>query len=131
MPICLTPGHLSRGIACNKKALRWPELTQVVHRRFPTHARAVQRSLEDLKELQSILQEWASMLHRPAAPLVLRTAFRMALAFRFSRELDSLALGSPKWLLRQAFPEGVSQLEFHKWYVVGWHEKNLGSHYLD
>ena len=26
--------------ACNKKALRWSGLTQVVHRRFSTHARA-------------------------------------------------------------------------------------------
>ena len=40
IPICLTPGHLSREITCKKKALRWPELTQIVHRHFPTHARA-------------------------------------------------------------------------------------------
>ena len=74
----------------------------------------MQGQYEDLKELQSLLQEWASKPDRPAVPL------------------DSLALGSPaaKYLLKQAFPEDVSQLEFHEWYVVGWHERNQGSHRL-
>ena len=77
MPIGLTPGRLSRGINLHAtKALRWSGLTQVVHKRFPTLARAEQRSLEDLKELQSLLQAWASRPDRPAAPLVFRAAFR-------------------------------------------------------
>ena len=50
MPIGLTPGRLSRGINLHAtKALRWSGLTQVVHKRFPTLARAEQRSLEDLR----------------------------------------------------------------------------------
>ena len=56
------------------------------------HARAVQRSLKDLKELQSLLQEWASRPDRPAAPLVLRAAFRVASAFRFSKRIG---IGEP------------------------------------
>ena len=43
MPIGLTPGRLSRGINLHAtKALRWSWLTQVVHKRFPTLARAEQ-----------------------------------------------------------------------------------------
>ena len=53
MPIGLTPGRLSRGINLHAtKVLRWSGLTQVVHRRFPTLARAEQRSLE----LHSVLK---------------------------------------------------------------------------
>ena len=94
MPIGLTPGRLSRGINLHAtKALRWSGLTQVVHKRFPTLARAEQRSLEDLKELQSLLQAWASRPDRPAAPLVFRAAFRMASAFKFSKRIGFTGVG--------------------------------------
>ena len=109
MPICLTPGHLSRGMDLHAiKALRWSGLTQVVHRRFPTHARAVQRSLEDLKELQSLLLEWASRPDRSAAPLVLRVAIRMASAFRFSKGIGFTGIGEPcsKVFVEGGFPGG-------------------------
>ena len=111
MPIGFTPGHLSRGINLHAtKALRWSGLTWVVHRRFPTHARAVQRSLEHLKELQSLLQEWTSRPDRPAVPLFLRAAFRMALPFRFSKRIGFIGIGEPypavKCLLKQVFSRG-------------------------
>ena len=94
MPIGLTPGRLSRGINLHAtKVLRWSGLTQVVHKRFPTLARAEQRSLEDLKELQSLLQAWASRPDRPAAPLVFRAAFRMASAFKFSKRIGFTGVG--------------------------------------
>ena len=121
-PGCLTPGRLSRGINLHAtKALRWSGLTQVVHKRFPTLARAEQRLLEDLKELQSLLQAWASRPDGPAAPLVFRAAFRMASAFRFSKRIGFTGVGvSCNMLFVEAGFPYVSQLGFHEWYVVSW-----------
>ena len=98
------------------KALRWSGLTQVVHRRFPTHARAVQRSLEDLKELQSLLLEWASRPDRSAAPLVLRVAVRMASAFRFSKGLGFIGIGESysKVFVEGGFPGGCSSIRISR-----------------
>ena len=111
-----------------------------MHRRIPTIARAEQSAFEeDLKELQSRFQAWASRLDRSAASLVFRAAFAMASAFRFSKRIgftgvgdpgsklfaeagvpggcfsSSKALGSPaaNCLLRQVFLEDVSHQGFH------------------
>ena len=110
MPIGLTPGYLSSGINLQPtKALRWSGLMRVVHRRFPTLARAEQSALEeDLKELQSRLQAWASRLDRPAAPLVFKAAFRMASAYRFSKRIGFTGVGEPgsKLFAEAGFPGG-------------------------
>ena len=119
MPIGLTPGRLSRGINLHAtKALRWSGLTQVVHKRFPTLARAEQRSLEDLKELQSLLQAWIGRRHhwslgRPSG---------WPRHSNSQRELDLQVLECPVicCLWRQVSPEDVSRLGFHEWYVVSW-----------
>ena len=54
MPIPLTPGHLFSGISLQAtKALRWSGLMLDEQSHLPTLARAEQRSLEELNELQS------------------------------------------------------------------------------
>ena len=109
MPIGLTPGSLSRGISLHAtKALRWSGLILSVHKRLPILARAELRSLEDLKELQSLLQACASRPDRPAAPLVFKAAFRIASALRFSKRIGFTGVGRlcNKQFIGAGFPGG-------------------------
>ncbi len=77
MPIGLTLGHLSNGMR------RQPSgFTRDVQSLRPTAARAEQRLFEaDLTDMHNLRQAKASSPDKPAAPLVLSTAFCIRLIY--------------------------------------------------
>ncbi len=83
MPIGLTLGHLSNGMRRQaRKALRPSGFTRDVQSLRPTAARAEQMFFEaDLNDIHNLRQAKASSPDKPAAPLVLSTAFCIRLIY--------------------------------------------------
>ena len=91
-----TPGHLSRPISRQARKLeRLLGSTKDVQSRLARRAREWHNSCEALwKEVQSLLQQWASSQDGPAAPLVDKAAVRIAAASILSKMTGWTSVGN-------------------------------------